>query len=76
MGEEVRALGGNYSGAVCMNLLRHPRWGRSQETYGEDPWHVGEMACALVDGIQEQHVQACVKHFAANSMENNRFSGN
>lgn len=75
MGEENRALGGNYSGAVCMNLLRNPRWGRSQETYGEDPYLVGEMACGLVDGIQKHNVQACVKHFAANSMENNRFGG-
>lgn len=75
MGEEVRAIGGNYSGAVCMNLLRHPRWGRSEETYGEDPHHVGEMASALIDGIQSRNVQACAKHFAANSMENNRFGG-
>lgn len=75
MGEEIRAVGGNYSGAVCMNLLRHPAWGRAQETYGEDPYHVGEMASALVQGIQSHNVQACVKHFAANSMENNRFGG-
>lgn len=75
MAEEIRALGANYSGAVCMNLLRHPRWGRAQETYGEDPFHVGEMASALVAGIQKHNVQACAKHFAANSMENNRFGG-
>jgi beta-glucosidase len=75
MAEEIRALKANYSGAVCMNLLRHPAWGRAQETYGEDPHHVGEMATALVRGIQRHNVQACVKHFAANSMENNRFGG-
>ncbi len=75
MAEEIRALKANYSGAVCMNLLRHPAWGRAQETYGEDPHHVGEMATALVRGIQGRNVQACVKHFAANSMENNRFGG-
>ncbi len=75
MAEEIRALKANYSGAVCMNLLRHPAWGRAQETYGEDPHHVGEMAAALVRGIQKHNVQACVKHFAANSMENNRFGG-
>lgn len=75
MSEEIRALGGNYSGAVCMNLLRHPAWGRAQETYGEDPHHIGEMASALVAGIQKNNVQACAKHFAGNSMENNRFGG-
>jgi beta-glucosidase len=75
MAEEIRALKANYSGAVCMNLLRHPAWGRAQETYGEDPCHVGEMALALTRGIQKHNVQACAKHFAANSMENNRFGG-
>jgi beta-glucosidase len=76
IGVEIRSLDGNYSGAVCMNLLRHPAWGRAQETYGEDPHHLGEMATALVHGIQSKNVQACGKHFAANSMENNRFGGN
>ena len=75
MAEEIRARHANYSGAVCMNLLRHPAWGRAQETYGEDQQHVGEMASALVKGIQKHNVQACAKHFAANSMENNRFGG-
>ncbi len=75
MAEEIRALNANYSGAVCMNLLRHPAWGRAQETYGEDPHHVGVMAVALTKGIQKHNVQACAKHFAANSMENNRFGG-
>ena len=73
MGAETRAHGGNLLGAVCINALRHPAWGRAQETYGEDPHHLGEMAVALVRGIQ-RHVMACVKHFAANSMENVRFT--
>jgi beta-glucosidase len=60
---------------VCMNLLRHPAWGRAQETYGEDPHHVGVMASAFVAGLQ-RHVMACMKHFALNSMENARFSVN
>jgi beta-glucosidase len=72
IGEELRASGATYTGAVCMNLLRHPAWGRAQETYGEDPHHVGEMAAALTQGLQ-QHVMACMKHFAVNSMENARF---
>jgi beta-glucosidase len=72
MGAETRAHGGNLLAAVCINVLRHPAWGRAQETYGEDPYHLGEMGAALVRGIQ-RHVMACVKHFAANSMENARF---
>ncbi len=72
IGAELRASGATFTGAVCMNLLRHPAWGRAQETYGEDPLHVGEMAAALARGLQ-QHVMACMKHFACNSMENARF---
>ena len=72
IGLELRAQGANYTGAVCLNLLRHPAWGRAQETYGEDPHHVGEMAAALTQGLQ-RHVMACMKHFALNSIENARF---
>jgi beta-glucosidase len=73
MGIEARAQGCNLSGAVCFNLLRHPAWGRAQETYGEDPHHLGEMGTALAKGIQTHNVIATVKHFALNSMENARF---
>jgi beta-glucosidase len=73
MGMEARAQGCNLSGAICINLLRHPAWGRAQETYGEDPHHLGEMGAALATGIQTHNVAATVKHFALNSMENARF---
>ncbi len=73
IGCELRALGATLTGAVCVNVLRHPAWGRAQETYGEDPHHVGEMGAAFTRGLQE-HVMACMKHFACNSMENARFS--
>jgi len=73
IGLELRASGATHTGAVCMNLLRHPAWGRAQETYGEDPHHVGRMAAAFTRGL-ERHVMACMKHFALNSMENARFT--
>jgi beta-glucosidase len=73
IGKELRAVGADLYGGVCVNLLRHPAWGRAQETYGEDPHHVGEMGAALTRGIQK-HAMACVKHLACNSMENARFS--
>src|SRR5690348_15080838 len=73
MGIEARAQGCNLSGAVCINLLRHPAWGRAQETYGEEPALLGEMGAALARGAQ-RHVMACVKHYACNSMENARFT--
>ncbi len=75
IGRELRALGGNLFGGVCINLLRHPAWGRAQETYGEDPVHLGELGAAVVRGVQ-RHAMACAKHFAFNSMENARFKVN
>ena len=72
IGKELRALGGNFFGGVCINLLRHPAWGRAQETYGEDSRHLGAMGAALTRGVQ-RHVMVCVKHYALNSMENARF---
>jgi len=72
IGVELRAQGANFFGGVCINLLRHPAWGRAQETYGEDPHHLGEMGAALMRGVQ-RHAMACVKHFALNSIENARF---
>ncbi len=73
IGKEARAQGANYFGGVCINLLRHPAWGRSQETYGEDPFLLGEMAKALTEGVQDHNVIACVKHYAVNNIENSRF---
>ncbi len=72
IGAEVRAQGGNFFAGVCINLPRHPAWGRAQETYGEDPVLLGELGAALTRGVREQ-VMACVKHYALNSMENARF---
>lgn len=74
IGRELRAQGANLFGGVCINLLRHPAWGRAQETYGEDPFLLGEMGAALVRGVQRHNVVATPKHFAANSMENARFT--
>jgi beta-glucosidase len=73
IGRELRAQGGTLFGGVCINLLRHPAWGRAQESYGEDPYLLGEMGAALTRGVQ-RHAMACVKHYALNSMENARFT--
>lgn len=75
IGDETMASLNNMMLAPCMNILRHPYWGRSQETYGEDMYQVGRMASALTVGIQ-QHVIACAKHYAANNVENGRQNQN
>lgn len=72
MGQEIRAQQGNFYGGLCLNLLRHPGWGRAQETFGEDPYLLGEMAVATLEGVQRNNVMACAKHFAMNSIEMNR----
>jgi beta-glucosidase len=69
---EARSFGANWLAGVCVNLLRHPGWGRAQETYGEDPLHVGLLGAAMTRGI-ERHAIACVKHFALNSIDSSRF---
>lgn len=73
IGIENRIQGADFFGGVCINLLRHPAWGRAQETYGEDPYLLGEMGAALTRGVQAHGVMACAKHYALNSMENMRF---
>ncbi len=73
MGRELRAIGGNVLLAPTINILRHPSWGRSQETYGEDVHHLSEMGVAFVRGVQE-YVLANPKHYAVNSIEDTRFN--
>ena len=72
IGAEAKALGANVLYSPCINLVRHPGGGRSQESYSEDPFHTGRMAVAAVQGIQ-RHVMAQVKHFACNNIEEDRF---
>lgn len=55
-----------------INIFRDPRWGRGQETYGEDPFLTSQMGVAFVKGLQGEHpkyhkVDATAKHFAVHS---------
>lgn len=75
IGDETMVSNNNVLFAPCINILRHPYWGRSQDTYGEDMYQLGRMASAFVAGVQ-QHVVACAKHLAANNIEYNRSSQN
>jgi beta-glucosidase len=75
IGDEMQAAKETLLLAPCMNLLRHPLWGRAQETYGEDPYHIGRLASAMTVGVQ-QHIAANAKHFMAYDIENNRAANN
>ncbi len=55
-----------------VNIFRDPRWGRGQETWGEDPFLTGELGSAFVQGVQGDHPRylkaaACAKHYAVHS---------
>jgi len=73
IGMEGRALGANLFAGVCVNVPPFPGWGRSQESYGEDPVLTGAMGAALTAGAHPW-LMVCVKHFALNSMEEARFT--
>ena len=64
-----------------VNMARDPRWGRTPETYGEDPYLSGVLGKQFVKGLQGNHprylkVVSTPKHFAANNEEHNRFECN
>jgi beta-glucosidase len=69
---EMRARGAHYVLSPVLDLARDPRWGRTEETYGEDPYLVSRLGVAAVRGLQgdpftgdADHVVATAKHFAA-----------
>ncbi|KAH7024810.1 glycoside hydrolase family 3 domain-containing protein [Microdochium trichocladiopsis] len=73
MATEHLGKGRNVVLAPTINILRSPLWGRSAETFSEDPWLTSRFAIAAVQGIQSTGALACPKHFAAYNQETNRF---
>ena len=65
IGKEARAWGIRQVYAPNVDIPRDPRWGRTQENYGEDPYLTGKMGAAYVKGLQSQGVAATVKHYLA-----------
>lgn len=63
--QEALALGVNNIFAPVVDLARELRFGRVEETYGEDPYLAGEIGYSYVKGLQSNNVAAMVKHFAA-----------
>lgn len=69
---ETRARGAHQALAPVVDVARDPRWGRVEETFGEDPYLVSQMGIAAVRGFQgdrkfndKKHLVATLKHFAA-----------
>ncbi len=70
--DEMASSGVNQAFTPVLDLGRDPRWGRTEETYGEDPYLVSRMGVAAINGLQgtswmidRHHVLATMKHFAA-----------
>src|SRR2546421_2346729 len=74
LGWEALHKGINVQLAPGIEIDRVPVNGRNFEYLSEDPFFAGKGAAALVKGIQDEHVVATVKHYIANSQENNRMS--
>ena len=69
IGLEARSTGCRQGLAPVLDVSRDVRWGRTEETFGEDPWLVGVMACAYVQGLQgeKRDVLATLKHYVGHS---------
>ena len=69
LGEEWRGKGLSEIIGPTLNMMRTWHWGRSAETYGEDPFLTAEMASSEIAAIQSQHVVSMMKHFVANNQD-------
>jgi beta-glucosidase len=74
LGEETRAFAHHVLLGPGMNLIRHPYGGRNYEYFSEDPYLTGILATEQVKGIQDQGVQAQLKHMAGNEQETERWT--
>ena len=67
IGADMRALGVHMGLAPVLDVVRDYRWGRIEETMGEDPYLIGTLATAYVSGLQSAGVVATLKHFAGHA---------
>jgi beta-glucosidase len=66
-GREGYVLGYDDVYAPIMDVMRDPRWGRCEESYGEDPFLVSELAIQMIQGVQSQGVASTLKHYTVYS---------
>lgn len=64
-GQQLKSMGIDLALVSALDVLRDPRWGRSEECFGEDPYLSSRMAAAAVRGIQGQGVDVVAKHMCA-----------
>ena len=66
--EEALALGYTNIYSPILDIAQDPRWGRAVETYGEDPYLVGELGKQMVQGLQKRGLVSSPKHFGVYSV--------
>ncbi|KAF2017003.1 glycoside hydrolase family 3 protein [Aaosphaeria arxii CBS 175.79] len=76
LAEETKSKSASVLLSPTICLARNPLGGRNFEAYGDDPFHSGKLATALVQGIQSQGIGATLKHYVGNDSELDRFHGN
>ena len=64
-GEEAKAIGIHQILSPVFDIARELRWGRIEETYGEDPYLIAEMGVAFIKGYQKYRITCMPKHFVA-----------
>ena len=74
IGEDCRSRGIRQVLSPVLNIASDVRWGRTEETYGEDPFLVSEMGFAFVSGFEKKGIIATPKHFIANVGDGGRDS--
>lgn len=65
IGSDMKKVGAHQGLAPVVDVVRDPRWGRTEESFGESPYLVARMGVAYIEGIQENGVVATTKHFVA-----------
>lgn len=75
LAQELKSRGIRRVLAPVLNLTRDPRWGRTNETYGEDPYLIGLMGAAYVREMEAAGLSTMIKHFVANMGLDGQFTG-